>query len=99
MAKQINVRLDDSEHDLLLERAAEWGVRPTEYAKLQMLAPASDWGMRRLELDEGHLRAKAGKHVNLTIGEIMAKQGFAQLGNGWWKQGSDSHWVKVIPRG
>ena len=98
MAQQINVRLHGSEYDMLRDRAAEWGVSPTEYARLQMLAPPSDWGMRRMEMPEDVLRAPSA-NVDRDVAAIMQGEGFELLDSGWWKNARDSRWVKVIPRG
>ena len=46
MARQVEVGLDDSEHDLLLERAAEWG-RETDGIR-----EAANVGARRLRRSE-----------------------------------------------
>ena len=40
--KQINVRLQDSDYDLIAKYAAEWGITPTEYTRLQARSPAAD---------------------------------------------------------
>ena len=97
--KQINVRLDDFEYSLLNVMACEWGISPTQYAKLQMLASAADWGMRREVMTEAELREESSANVDRDVAAIMQSEGFSQLRSGWWKRKSDSHWVKVVPRG
>ena len=97
--KQINVRLDDFEYSLLNVMAYEWGISPTQYAKLQMLASAADWGMRREVMTEAELREESSANVDRDVAAIMQSEGFSQLRSGWWKRKSDSQWVKVVPRG
>ena len=96
MAKQIqiNVRLHDDEYDLLQKRAAEWGISPPQYAKLQMLAPAADWGMRRAVMTEAALRAPSA-NVDRDVAAIMQSDGYELKACGWWKQRDNNQWLRV----
>ena len=86
MAKQqVNVRLDDSEHDLLKARAAEWGITPHEYARLQLLAPAADWRMRHVRVP----KSGAQQFLDCPDGELE------KLPNGWLKVAGALQWFWI----
>ena len=83
----VSGRLHADEHELLCERAAEWGITATEYARLQASAPAGDWGIRRAVVTLDVLRAPAD-YVDLEVSEIMAAEGYALCPNGCASMGS-----------
>ena len=89
--KQINVRLQDSEHDLIAKRAAEWGITPTEYTRLQALSPAADWRMRRVLVP----KAAAQQFLDCEDDDLE------RLPNGWLKVPNTLQWflVEDHPRG
>ena len=87
MAQQINFRLHDSEHDLLAEYAAEWGIKPREYAKLQMLAPAADWRMRQVKVPAAMARDFMRKDYDGSSLE--------RCPNGWYKVAGERQWFWV----
>ena len=93
-SRQLTVKLDDIDRDIVAERATAWGITTAEYARLQLTAPAADWRMRRIRTTADTMRAPAGSH-GLTLKEIMGGDGFYQLPSGWWKHRNELLWYWV----
>ncbi len=87
MSKQVNIRLHASEFDLLTDRAAEWGITPTEYARLQMLSSPADWRMRCVRVP----KSAAQQFLDCDDGDLE------RLPNGWLKVPGELQWFWLEP--
>ena len=83
--KQINVRMQQSDIDLVAQFAAEWDITPTEYIRLQATSPAADWRLRQMRV----LRDQAQAFLDCPDGELE------KLPNGWFKLRGERQWFWI----